>query len=104
MQRRNQRCKGTGRLPDKECVTGTTYLLHRLVELLLHALARESSEKWGARIDGAARRRIDRETEARGEANRSQGPQAILSHARIRVADRANQLSGEIGLTAEGVA
>ena len=89
----------------RQRIARAAHLLHRLVELLLHALRRQAPEMRRARVHRATCRRIDREPEPRGEANPAERAQPILAHARVRVArPRARACALEIAPSAERVA
>src|SRR5688500_20134817 len=66
--------------PQLECPLRMLDLLHRLLQLLLHAFGGETAEVRRAFDDGLPGPGIDSEIEEGRETNRSQRPKKVLSH------------------------
>src|SRR5439155_3136928 len=90
--------------PQCESARWPAHLLHRLLELLLDSLGGEPAHRRCAARDGREGLRLDVELEARRESDRTQRAQPILPHARIRVANGADDAARKIGATLEGIA
>ena len=57
-----------------------------------------------ARLDGSARRVLDREVKPCGEANRPQRAEPIFTHPRFRIAHRSNGFARDVLLALEWIA
>src|SRR5256885_11632564 len=103
-ERRYQGGERPGVPPHRERFARETHLVHRLLDLLLDAFGRQSSELGRALDDRVPGIALDVEAEARGESDRAQRTESVLPHPVTRIADRANELAVEIFLPAIRVA
>src|SRR4051812_46678881 len=92
-QTRGQRRKSPAIPPHRERFAGKPHLLHCLFDFLLHALSGQPRQVRGALDDCIPGLWIDREPEARSEANGPERAEAVLVHSIAWVADRADHLS-----------
>jgi hypothetical protein len=103
-QRRNERRKGAGVAPHRECLARQLHLVHRLFDFLLDTLRRQSRQLGRALDDGVPGVALDVEPEARSKSYRAQRAQPVLAHPLARIADGANELSIQILLAAVRIA
>ena len=90
-ERGNQRSKRPGVAPHRECFAGQAHLVHRLLDLLLHALRGKTRQLGGALHDRVPGITLDVEAESSREPDRAQRAQAILAHPVPWISDGANE-------------